>query len=327
MSTVTYQPNTDPNIERRVRQRYDKEMVALREFGFEPWFVLEELLFPFSLFLCVIIIPLMLAYRQVFRVKYPLRMVMYDQAVNHPSLGVIAFLGGLGVKFYTQFTDGGLLMSGITVPTAVETDTFWFYPAPRGTDLATAWRFHQDKVAVHLALGKQIQPIVTFEDFLKVEQHAATGISKSSLDTPENFQTATKATQYLYLAMALVGIVGLVFLSPMLLTFLAKEPLYGIGYAVVIILVIGNLGMTAWDIIKGRRDDLFFFPKTAHWTNRLSNLLMASFFVALILSSLKILPKDAHHPIAIIWFVYINGMSVYFRVKRLLTNGGKSPGA
>jgi hypothetical protein len=155
MSTVTYQPNTDPHIERRVRQRYDKEMAALREFGFEPWFVLEELLFPFSLFLCIIILPLMIFYRQVFRIKYPLRMVMYDQAVNHPSLGTIAFLGGLGVKFYTQFTDGGLLMSGISVPTAVETDTFWFYPAPRGADLAAAWRFHQDKVAVHLALGSR----------------------------------------------------------------------------------------------------------------------------------------------------------------------------
>jgi hypothetical protein len=314
MPNVTHQLSTDPAIEAQVQHRYKKEIEALRVPGFEIWFVIEELLFPFSLLISLIILPLFLIYRQTFRVKSPLRLASYDQVLKNPSQGAIAILSGLGVKFYTQFTDSALLVSGMSTADTVATASFWYYPIRRGTSMADAWRFHQQKVDALVASGKQIQPITTFEDYLKVDRYSAAMIIKASLtDTPVNQRTILKVNRYLYLLVTLVSILSLLFLTPV---FFQAGPVRGIGYFLFGLIITGNMGMATWDAFKGRSDDLFFFPKTARWAKTLAGALLIGAMVTLLLQAGKVIPNNFFSPLAAIWFIYESCFSLYFRIKR-----------
>lgn len=119
MRPVTYVPDVPPAIERRVRVRYADQVHALTELGFEELCCYSELLGNYSLLHSLPTVILMLSRREVLSWRPRLQAAVSFLLLRHRHPETIALPLGLGVKFYTGFADGTLVLTASFVSIAV----------------------------------------------------------------------------------------------------------------------------------------------------------------------------------------------------------------
>jgi hypothetical protein len=106
-----YQEVGKDKIEYKIRQRYvnfTKELLAL---DFEEYTFLREMRFPLS---AVVLLPLLvnnLWNREMLRIENPLRIVTYRPLLVHEDYASYGTMTVQGVRFYTRFADGGMLVT------------------------------------------------------------------------------------------------------------------------------------------------------------------------------------------------------------------------
>src|SRR3974390_357317 len=106
-----YSEITSARLQLRVRTRYANEISVLEALGFRSLTFKLEARAPFSALSYLPVLPSMLRAKEVLAFPFPLRLALANVLFVHSDPPSIADCMGLGVKFYTSFSDGYLLIS------------------------------------------------------------------------------------------------------------------------------------------------------------------------------------------------------------------------
>src|SRR5262245_39226065 len=110
MFDITYSQEFDPAIHERVRRRFRRESDALAANGFRELCFYNEQLGPWSAIAYSPVLLTMRWQREVVRVRGRLEAIATFLLMSHGDPPTIALPFGLGVKLYTRFTDGTILI-------------------------------------------------------------------------------------------------------------------------------------------------------------------------------------------------------------------------
>jgi hypothetical protein len=165
-----YTQITEPDLQAQVRARYSAEIQSLTAIRFHPLCFYLEQLGPFSALLQLPILLLMLSKKEVLAIRRPLRLGAGFMLLAHPQPPAIALPMGMGVKLYSSFTDGSLLISSTFAPAAVPGPGS---PIAKITGLAgtqDTWRLHQDRLRQLEEGGKIVQAQTSFDTYIAMSR-------------------------------------------------------------------------------------------------------------------------------------------------------------
>jgi DNA-directed RNA polymerase subunit N (RpoN/RPB10) len=146
-------PECAPAIERRVRARYADQVHALNELGFDELCCYSELLGDYSLLLSLPTVIFMQIRREVLYWRPPLQAAASFLLLRHRDPETIALPLGLGVKLYTGYSDGTLVVTANFVSMAVPRANTGVRKQSEDMSIETAWRRHQERVATFTTNG------------------------------------------------------------------------------------------------------------------------------------------------------------------------------
>jgi hypothetical protein len=161
-------------VEFRLRQRYADEIETLKELGFTHLTYVREINFPLSALVLGWVLPLMSFRRELYTVEGLLRLVTFNPVMFAPVECTYAEIFNLGVQFFTQFTDGTLLISA-NYPNTTITDyarRFYKYHPPLDEEtlsIQEAFERHQQRSTDFQVSGYARSPefsLVHFEGML-----------------------------------------------------------------------------------------------------------------------------------------------------------------
>jgi hypothetical protein len=165
-----YQQITDLALDARIRARYQGDIAALEALGFRYLAGCLEIQGPFSAILQLPVLLLTLPKREILVFRSPLRMGIANALLYHHDPPAIVLCMGMGIKFYSRFSSGVLLI----------TSTFQSYAVPRAgsnilklnpsADIAQAWTAHGEAVR-NLEHGKgPARNLARFEDYVELSR-------------------------------------------------------------------------------------------------------------------------------------------------------------
>jgi Zn-dependent protease len=164
-----YSEITDPKVQSRVRTLHAPKIASLQDLGFQHFAFCLELLPPYS---AIWRFPIVLAMfrSEVLVFPKPVRLGIANVLLNYSSPTTIASITGLGIKFYSVFSDGTLLVSSSYRSPLV--------PGPnsriiKNTDCQSAeeaWHAHRQRAAELVARGLTLRSLVSFADYVEIEK-------------------------------------------------------------------------------------------------------------------------------------------------------------
>jgi len=101
---------TDSKLQAMVRARYQREIEALQNIGFMPLTYCHEALGPYSVFSQCFVALLMWLKKEIITITRPFRLGAANVLLVHSRPPSIAECMGMGVKFYSAFSDGCVLI-------------------------------------------------------------------------------------------------------------------------------------------------------------------------------------------------------------------------
>jgi hypothetical protein len=169
--TVQHIQIYSPEIEQRIRTRYQSEIGQLTNLGFDYLFSDGETI---SLFRLVLILPAITVIHM--RSKGEV-MTLYDGAkllVGYPVLisknkSAIGYASGLGVKFYSAFQDGTLLVSKAYADGDIPAGPMIVKYA-RKASLSDTWAEHQKRIAALESEGKRVDCQTSFQFYAEISE-------------------------------------------------------------------------------------------------------------------------------------------------------------
>jgi hypothetical protein len=182
-----YTEITDSRLQSRVRTRYTKDITALEMLGFRSLAYKLEAKGPFSALLYLPVLPLMLRAKEVLVFPYPLRLAVANALLVHSEPPTIADCMGLGVKLYTNFSDGTLLISSTLLShdalqgPPVRNPTSRIIRTPPLASLKEAWQSHQSRITQLQAIGKTISTTKSFADYVDMSKREEVDLRHAEL--------------------------------------------------------------------------------------------------------------------------------------------------
>jgi hypothetical protein len=157
-----------PDLEQRIRVRYHSEIRELAGIGFDFMFLDGE---TFSLFRLPLLIPVIavlgaMSNKEVITIHdgtkylsgFPVFMSKSKTTWAHPI--------GLGVKFYTAFQDGTILVSKTFADDTVYGPTIVLQA--RNASISDTWADHQKRIEVFEVEGKRIDRQTSFQAYAQI---------------------------------------------------------------------------------------------------------------------------------------------------------------
>ncbi len=160
----------DPELQARVRKRYEGEIVALQGIGFQILGFALETEGRYSAILQPTMLLLMLGYKEVLTFPRPLRIAVATVLLNRSDPPTVALCMGKGVKLYTRFGDGTILISSTFRSYAVPKATSKIIRPPHSASIEAAWSAHGEKVHQLEAKARGVRPITTYDEFLEISR-------------------------------------------------------------------------------------------------------------------------------------------------------------
>ncbi|RJP53731.1 MAG: hypothetical protein C4583_04160 [Anaerolineaceae bacterium] len=167
---IEYRQEYEPELTAKVRARFADEMNRLRAFGFSDFGCYSELLPNYSLFTHFIIFLLAKANREIIRVESPLRLVMSQPLLVQREQSTYALVFGMGVKFYTLFTDGTGLISANFPSRLIQDMQRKLYKYAQPCSLDECWRAHQSEILSFQQRGLQLDVGHSFEKYVAISR-------------------------------------------------------------------------------------------------------------------------------------------------------------
>lgn len=160
-----YSQITDPALQRRVDARYRDAVASLQSLGFRRLAYCAEALGPYTALTRLPVLLLAWFHREVLLFPRPLRLAVANVLLAHLEPPSIALCMGMGVKFYTAFSDGTLLVSSDFPSYAVPRPGSCFIRLPPSTTRPETWRAHQEQVKRLQSEGRGPSPGIGFQDY------------------------------------------------------------------------------------------------------------------------------------------------------------------
>jgi hypothetical protein len=160
----------------RVCTRYSTDIAALEALGFRRLAFKLEARGPFSALLYLPLLPLMRRAKEVLVFPFPLRLAVANVLLAHSEPSSIVSCMGLGVKFYTNFSDHSLLISSTLLSHAALQDPGVRNPksqivrTPPCKTVDEAWLSHKSRAAEMEANGKTIGSARSFADYVEISE-------------------------------------------------------------------------------------------------------------------------------------------------------------
>ena len=164
MSFATYIRDVPKSTQTRVRARYADDLGRLSSLGFSELLFYSEVLkarpFHFA------VLALMLLRREVVFRHQGLRMGAAYLLMKHEASHTVALPMGMGVKFYTPFADGSLLIATTFPSEAIPRAGRSVEKHVDNASIDEVWPPHLARVNAAIANGKATRPTSTFEEFV-----------------------------------------------------------------------------------------------------------------------------------------------------------------
>jgi hypothetical protein len=174
MRPVTFMEEYDPGLQQRVRERYAAVTLALAALGFRELCCYSEVLANYSLVLSLPVVILMRMKGEVLKRRPRLRASASYLLHHHPRPQTIALPLGLGVKFYTGFKDGTVLITANFASQAVARRGSQVLKHARTMPVPEAWQTHQRRVE-HAATARPLVSGYSFAAFVAMAQQEERG--------------------------------------------------------------------------------------------------------------------------------------------------------
>ena len=170
MQVIAYVQQHDRNLQSRVRRRYSRECATLAAHGFEELCFCSERLGAYSAFLYLPMTLLMLFKGEVLGGHGRFDAGGSYLLMRHRRPWTIALPLGLGVKLYTGFTDGTLLVSASFASSLVPAGDSIIKHASK-LPLDEAWTLHQRRVEEMERQGKQVVQSLDFRRYVQMSRY------------------------------------------------------------------------------------------------------------------------------------------------------------
>ena len=151
-------------------------MARLEALGFRQLAFDLEARGPFSALLYLPLLPIMRRAKEVLVFPFPLRLAAASVLFLHSKPSSFASCMGLGVKFYTNFSDHSLLISSTLASHAalqwsgVRDPKSHIVRSLPCTTLEEAWLSHKSRIAAMETTGKQINNTGSFADYVEISE-------------------------------------------------------------------------------------------------------------------------------------------------------------
>ncbi len=163
-----YSQIMDPLLQTRVRNRYQTEITSLQALGFRHLAYCLEALGPYSVIFQFPLIPLALLKKEVLHFLRPLRLASANVLLSNTNPPTVALCMGMGIKFYSAFTDGALLISSNFDSKAMPWKGSKVIRLPSRSTIEDTWTEHKARA---LRMAIEVSPIfvnMSFDDYIKM---------------------------------------------------------------------------------------------------------------------------------------------------------------
>lgn len=167
---VEYRQEFDPALMEKARARFADEINRLRALGFSEMSCYTELLPKYSLLTYFLVYLLAKINRELIRVESPLRLVMSQPLLFNRAESTVALVFGMGVKFYTLFTDGTGLISTSFPSRPIQDMQLKLYKFAGPRSLGECWQAHQAEMASFIQMGRQLDEALSFEKYVAISK-------------------------------------------------------------------------------------------------------------------------------------------------------------
>jgi Zn-dependent protease len=164
-----YTEITDPNVQSRVRTLHASKIASLQDLGFQSFAFSLESLPPFSA-ISKFPLVLMMFRKEVLVFPQPARFGVANILLSHSGPSSIATTTGLGIKFYSVFVDGTLLISSTYRSPLVPSPGSRIIKNPHSQTVEDAWLAHRQKAAELRARGLAPRSLSSFADYVEIEK-------------------------------------------------------------------------------------------------------------------------------------------------------------
>lgn len=170
---ITYQQTADKEIHDRVKRKHSEVIQELRLLNFQELYFFGETVgalgfSPFGLagFFGMFIT----LFKEVTRVESNLGITLFNVVMGSMEYATYACPFGLGVKFYTGFTDGTCVITANFESPAIRNEMVRLYKVAGPQTVAAAWSNHKDWVDRLCQEEKQKDEPLSFAGYVKLTQ-------------------------------------------------------------------------------------------------------------------------------------------------------------
>lgn len=164
-----YTEITDPDIQSRVRTLHASKIASLQALGFQHFAFCLECLPPYSAISRFPIV-LMMFRKEVLVFPSPARFGVANILLSQSNPSSIASITGLGIKFYSVFSDGTLLASSSYRSPLVPGPDSRIVKNRECQTAEEAWLAHQQKAAELTQRGLTVRSLSSFADYVEIEK-------------------------------------------------------------------------------------------------------------------------------------------------------------
>ncbi|MGC2194086.1 MAG: M50 family metallopeptidase [Terriglobales bacterium] len=165
-----YTEATDPKLQARARISHESESAPLQALGFCHLAYCLEVLGPYSAILQFPLLLMMWRKNRALAFPSPFRIAVASVLLVHSRPDTIAACVGLGVKFYTGFSDGSLLISPTFQSRLLPRPGSSIIKTAPGGTVEETWLAHQQRIAEMEAQGKMVRNSRSFSDYVEMSR-------------------------------------------------------------------------------------------------------------------------------------------------------------
>ena len=168
---INYQQTMDKEIIDRVRKRHRSALQALKGLNFDEYAFFGETVQAFGyspLGLAGVLGMFVAIFNEVSKVDWNLDVTVFNVAMASREESAYAAPFGLGVKFYTSFTDGTCVISANFESRPIQDMQHKLYKFAAAQSIDAAWLSHKKEVDAFCAEGRQKIDHLSFAGFLQL---------------------------------------------------------------------------------------------------------------------------------------------------------------
>jgi hypothetical protein len=173
---ITYVQVLEPELQFRVRRRFAADIAALAGLGFSDVCFYSEQMGPYSVFRQFVLFAVMLVKREVLHLCGPWQAGAAFIIMYHRDPATMAVPMGMGVKFYTGFTDQTLLISSNFNSAASPNPESKVVRHSSRLTVDEAWKEHCRLVSEMKSGGKRIETTSGFDRYVEMSRLEETAL-------------------------------------------------------------------------------------------------------------------------------------------------------